>query len=40
MGKLRVQQSGELHVPVWVVDHQSILKWLRSGAVPEDVRIG
>ncbi|MCE9567222.1 MAG: Uma2 family endonuclease [Planctomycetes bacterium] len=40
MGKLRVQEFGELHVPAWVVDHPSFLKWLRSGAVPEDVRIG
>jgi len=40
MGRLHVRQSGELHVPGWVVDHQSFLKWLRSGAVPEEVRVG
>ncbi|MBA4189843.1 MAG: hypothetical protein C0467_17815 [Planctomycetaceae bacterium] len=39
MGKLRMQ-AGEIHVPTWVVDHPSFLKWLRSGAVPEDLRIG
>ncbi|MDB5310100.1 MAG: hypothetical protein JWO38_4302 [Gemmataceae bacterium] len=32
--------EGEVRVPAWVVDHPSFLKWLRSGAVPEEVRIG
>jgi Uma2 family endonuclease len=40
MAKPKVSQFGELHVPAWVVDHPSFLKWLRSGAVPEDVRVG
>lgn len=40
MAKLKVPQFGELHIPAWVVDHPSFLKWLRSGAVPEDVRVG
>ena len=33
-------EEGEVRVPAWVVDHPSFLKWLRSGAVPEAVRIG
>jgi Uma2 family endonuclease len=31
---------GSVEIPAWVVDHQSFLKWLRSGAVPEEVRVG
>lgn len=40
MAKLQIREFGEIHVPTWVVDHSSFLKWLRSGAVPEDVRVG
>ncbi|HEY3788238.1 MAG TPA: hypothetical protein VGL71_05245, partial [Urbifossiella sp.] len=32
--------GGKLRVPSWVVDHQSFLEWIRSGAVPENARIG
>ncbi len=38
--KISTAQFGEIRVPAWVVDHPSFLKWLRSGAVPEDVRVG
>jgi Uma2 family endonuclease len=40
MAKIRTHQFGDIRVPAWVVDHPSFLKWLRSGAVPEDVRVG
>jgi Uma2 family endonuclease len=40
MAKIRVGPAVELRVPAWVVDHPSFLKWFRSGAVPEDTRIG
>lgn len=40
MAKLRLREFGEIRVPAWVVDHPSFLKWLRSGAVPEDIKIG
>ena len=40
MAKINTLQFGEIRVPAWVVDHPSFLKWLRSGAVPEDVRVG
>lgn len=31
---------GEVRIPAWVVDHPSFLRWFRSTAVPEDVRVG
>lgn len=40
MAKLRLREFGEIRVPAWVIDHPSFLKWLRSGAVPEDIKIG
>lgn len=40
MPRVKLPQFGELRVPAWVVDHPSFLKWLRSGAVPEDVQVG
>ncbi|HEV3383721.1 MAG TPA: Uma2 family endonuclease [Gemmata sp.] len=33
-------QDEKLEVPVWVIDHASFLKWIRSGAVPEGLRLG
>src|SRR5579871_5169172 len=31
--------QGSVRVPGWVVDHKSFLKWLRSGVIPEEVRV-
>jgi Uma2 family endonuclease len=33
-------QDEKLEVPVWVIDHSSFLEWIRSGAVPESLRVG
>src|SRR5690349_18865287 len=38
--KIGTAQFGEIRVPPWVIDHPSFLTWLRSGAVPEDLRVG
>jgi Uma2 family endonuclease len=35
-----VTADGKLSIPNWVVDHKSFLRWIRSGAVSEDVRVG
>src|SRR5579872_6736997 len=32
-------QDETLVVPIWVTDHPSFLKWIRSGAIPEDLRV-
>lgn len=32
-------QVGTLVVPPWIVDHPSFLRWLRSGDVPDDLRV-
>ena len=33
-------QDEKVEVPSWVIDHPSFLKWIRSGAVPQDLRVG
>jgi Uma2 family endonuclease len=30
---------GSLEIPAWIVDHASFLRWLRSGAIPDDARV-
>ena len=32
-------RGGKLRVPAWVLNHKAFLKWIRSGAVPEEVRV-
>ena len=34
-----VTSAGRLFVPAGALDHRSFLKWLRSGAVPEEARV-
>jgi len=33
-------REGRVRVPEGIVNHKAFLKWIRSGAVPEDVRVG
>ncbi len=33
-------QDEKLEVPVWVVDHPSFLRWIRSDALPDSLRVG
>ena len=33
-------QDEKLEVPAWMIDHSSFLKWIRSGAVPDGLRVG
>jgi Uma2 family endonuclease len=33
-------QGGEIHIPGWVVDHPSFLRWLRTADIPDGVVVG
>ena len=33
-------QDEKLEVPLWVIDHSSFLEWIRSGNVPDSLRVG
>jgi len=37
---IMVVQDEKLEVPAWVVKHPSFLQWIRSGVVPEKLRLG
>lgn len=32
--------GGKLHIPGWVIDHASFLRWLRTADIPEGVPVG
>jgi Uma2 family endonuclease len=36
---LRVS-GGEVHIPGWVTDHNSFLRWLRTADIPDDIPVG
>jgi Uma2 family endonuclease len=40
MATIVMPEGSVVQIPRWVIDHASFLKWVRSGEVPEDVRLG